>query len=61
MSVQDENTLNFRDMVKNDLGAVSSYRNAEIKFNRANNTIKITYDIIDGTSSGQTQTWKKVK
>lgn len=61
MSVRDENTLNFRDMVKNDLGAVSSYRNAEIKFNRANNTIKITYDIIDGTSSGQTQTWKKVK
>lgn len=61
MSVQDENTLNFRDMVKNDLGVVSSYRNAEIKFNRANNTIKITYDIIDGTSSGQTQTWKKVK
>lgn len=61
MSVQDENTLNFRDMVKNDLGAVSAYRNAVIKFNRANNTIKITYDIIDGTSSGQTQTWKKVK
>ena len=61
MSVQDENTLNFRDMVKNDSGAVSAYRNAVIKFNRANNTIKITYDIIDGTSAGQTQIWKKVK
>ena len=61
MSVQDENTLNFRDMVKKDSGAVSAYRNAVIKFNRANNTIKITYDIIDGTSAGQTQIWKKVK
>lgn len=61
ISVQDENTLNFSDMVKKDSGAVSAFRNAEIKFNRTNNTIKITYDIIDGTFDGQTQVWKKVK
>ena len=61
MSVQDENTVNFRDMVKRDSGVVYAYRNAEIKFNRGNNTIKITYDIIDSAYPGQTQIWKKVK
>lgn len=61
MSVKDENTLNFRDMVKKDTGEVSAYRYAEMKFNRANNTIKITYDIIDNAYASQTQIWKKIK
>lgn len=61
LSVIDENTLSFRDMVKRDSGVVSGYYTAKIKLNRSNNTISIVYDIIDGNSSGQTQLWKKVK
>lgn len=61
LSVVDENTLSFRDMTKYDSGKVSGFYNANIKMNRTNNTITITYDIIDGNSYGQKQLWKKVK
>ena len=58
--VIDENTVHFRDMVKGVYGS-ASYRNATAKFNRSNNTISVKYDVIDGASTGQTQTWKKIK
>lgn len=65
MRVEDENTISFSDMVKargvwpNSIK--TSYYGATIKMDRTNNTINIVYDVIDGNSSGQTQTWRKVQ
>lgn len=58
--VVDNNTVHINDMTKKKYSYKGTLYPATMKLNYKKNTIQITYDVVDGSTNGQIQTWKKV-
>lgn len=58
--VIDRETVHIMDMTKNSYSRKGTFYSATMKLNYNNKTISVTYDVVDGSTNGQIQSWKKI-
>lgn len=58
--VEDSNTVHISDLTKKSTSNKGTLYGATMKLNYKTKTISITYDIVDGSTNGQIQSWTKI-